>query len=157
MKETTLKRYFNDKIPPLALRSALEDIKGRQTLTAYSNFALDLEDTYTVTIKDLIRVCDGLLGGTFDEDDIKVIAFLLIASDHFCWLNETFPGTIVSEVLYDWYVPEINYPITSENIAVIKEGLLCNRYESQLLRQAMPNSQDKPKVTKPPFALGLIL
>lgn len=134
MKETTLKCYFENKVPPSSLRLALDDIKGKQTLSAYSNFTLDLGDSYTVTINDLIKLCDDLLGGTFEETDIKIIAFLMIASDHFCWRTGTFPGNVISEILYDWYVPEINYPITKENVEIIKDGLLFNRYESQLLK-----------------------
>jgi hypothetical protein len=134
MNETTLRYYFDDITPPLTLRSALEDIKGMKTLSAYSNFTLDLDDSYTVTIKDLIKLCDDLLDGIFEETDIKIIAFLMIASDHFCWSTDAFPGNVISEILYDWYVPEINYPITRENTAIIKDGLLFNRYDPQLLK-----------------------
>ena len=134
MKETTLKHYLDGQASPLSVRAALEQIKGKQSLSAYSNFVTDLEECHAVEVPDLIKLCDDFLNDTFDATDIRVIAFLLIASDHFCWNTDTFPGNVVSEVLYDWYVAETNYPITHENTATIKDGLLFNKYDPQLLK-----------------------
>ena len=134
MKETTLKHYLDGEVSPLSVRSALDDIKGKPTLSAYSNFVIDLEECHAVGIQDLIKLCDDFLDDTFDETDIKVIAFLMIASDHFCWNSNTFPGRVISDVLHDWYVAETNHPVTRENTAIIKDGLLFNKYDPQLLK-----------------------
>ena len=80
MKETILKCYFDGKVPALDLRSALESIKAKQTLPAYSNFELDLEIGYTVAIKDLVRICNDVLNGLLDEADIRIIAFLMMSA-----------------------------------------------------------------------------
>ena len=59
--------------------------------------------------------------------NLTTIAFALIASDYFTWDDD-----IIANVIFDWDNPEINYPITTQNLEKWKIYLETgeNRFKS---------------------------
>jgi len=72
----------------------------------------------------LVRVCDTVIRGDIRPATLKAIGFFLLASDHFAWDGDTQQGGLVAETVYDWAGPEVNYPLTLENVVRFRERLL---------------------------------
>jgi hypothetical protein len=122
MHEEKLKQYFlgNDDITQLA-----EDLKGSATLVGQSmhHHIVDMEADFEVTPKHLVALCTDVLAGALDPYTLRQVAFCLIASDHFLWDTDTEEGNLVGETLLDWSAPEVNYPLTLENVAKFRVRL----------------------------------
>lgn len=88
----------------------------------------ELNADYTLTKTDLIKLCDLVLEDKLDFSSLGNIAFNLIGSDYFDWDSNDQSGEIVSNTLFDWDNPEINFPLTKENIQLWKQYLLTGKY-----------------------------
>ena len=115
MREAVLRDFFEGKVdaPDLA-----RDISGSFDLSRdVERFSIvDMEGDFLVEPRHLKRVCDAYLQGDLKEGDLKSIGFTLLASDAFEIRGYTDEGAKVAEVANDWAVPEINLPITRENV-----------------------------------------
>jgi hypothetical protein len=116
MNEQILHKYFNNQA------TEKEFLEG---LLVDSD---KLKTDYTVTRADLIKLCDLVLESKLDFDLLGKIAFQLIGSDYFDWDSNDHYGEIVSNTIFDWDNPEINYPLTKENIQLWKQYLLTGKY-----------------------------
>ncbi len=67
-------------------------------------------------------MCDAVLGGDLPPDALATVGFALMASDKFCWDAEE--DEVLAEVIADWSCPEINYPLTIENVQRFRAWLL---------------------------------
>lgn len=88
----------------------------------------ELNVDYTVTKTDLIKLCDLVLENKLDFNSLGDIAFQLIGSNNFDWDSNDQSGEVVSNTIFDWDNPEINYPLTKENIQLWKQYLLTGKY-----------------------------
>lgn len=86
----------------------------------------EMNDEFTVTREMAVKLCDAVLNGDLPPKDLATIGFALIAFDHFAWDEDD----LIANVVADWSCPEINYPLTLENIARFKTVALGNRTES---------------------------
>jgi hypothetical protein len=80
----------------------------------------DMDDELTVARRMAVKLCDAVLNGDLPAEDLATIGFALIASDRFGWDEDD----LLANVIADWSCPEINYPLTIENIARFKRWLL---------------------------------
>ena len=71
----------------------------------------------------LVRLCDEILAGSIPPEALQPISFCLIASDNFEWDSETESGDAASKALFEWCSPEINYPLTLENVQLARKRL----------------------------------
>ncbi len=78
----------------------------------------DMEQSFPLKREHILRLCEAGITGTISPSSLTTIAFALLASDRFEWDDE-----IISEVLYDWSAPEINYPLNRETLTMNKEWL----------------------------------
>ena len=67
---------------------------------------------------DLITKCDKYLNGEIKEKDFEDYAWNLITEEHFDWDDD-----VISDIIYQWDSPEINFPITKTNIRLWKNQL----------------------------------
>ena len=67
---------------------------------------------------DLIAKCDQCLNGKIQEKDFEDYAWNLITEEHFDWDDD-----VISDIIYQWDSPEINFPITKQNIGLWKHQL----------------------------------
>ena len=81
----------------------------------------DMEDEFTVTAAMLVRLCDVVLQGELEPDALHSIGFALMASDAFCWDGDE--DDVLANVIGDWSCPEVNYPLTLENVKRFRSWL----------------------------------
>jgi hypothetical protein len=82
-----------------------------------------MNEEFQIEPEHLIRPCDAILSNSISPGVLQPIAFCMIASDNFEWDSETDSGDVVSRALFDWSAPEINYPLTTENVRLARERL----------------------------------
>jgi hypothetical protein len=78
-------------------------------------------EQFTATRPMLISLCDVVLAGSLPPQELRTIGFALEASDKFEWDGDV--DDLVASVVADWSCPEINYPLTLENIARFRAWL----------------------------------
>lgn len=76
----------------------------------------------------LLKLCDQTIDKKIDIGLLENLADHIVFSDYFCWDNETTDGEIVSETLFDWGNPTINFPINELNLKLWKEYLKTGDY-----------------------------
>lgn len=128
MRETTLHNFFAGSGSIQELRSGLADVVGKSTLRTGANLISDLAHDFGITPQHLLKICDAFLLGELGAEEVKAAAFVLIGSDHFIWDTDSPDGDLVGEVLFDWSAPEVNYPLTSDNVEKYRRGLTSGVY-----------------------------
>ena len=116
MNEKVLEKYLENQIDYKVLNEKLftENV--------------DLEIEYTVTRNDLLKLCELTLNEKIDLNTLGNIAFKLIGSEFFKWDSNETDGEIISTTIFDWDNPELNYPLTIENIKLWKKYLETGKY-----------------------------
>ncbi len=64
-----------------------------------------------ISRSDLIVKCDQYLNGEIEEKDFENYAWNLKTEEHF-----NLEDDVISDIIYQWDSPEINFPITKQNI-----------------------------------------
>jgi hypothetical protein len=77
-----------------------------------------LQQEINISRLDLIAKCDQYLSGEIHETDFENYARILITDEHFDWDDD-----VISDIIYQWESPEINFPITIQNIRLWKHQL----------------------------------
>jgi len=81
----------------------------------------DMGTEFSVTRPMLVSLTDAVLAGALPPDALATIGFALEASDKFVWDGDS--DELVASVIADWSCPEINYPLTLENVAKFRAWL----------------------------------
>ncbi len=71
-----------------------------------------------ISRSDLIAKCNQYLNGEIKEKDFENYAWNLITKEHIDWDDD-----VISDIIYQWDSPEINFPITKQNIRLWKHQL----------------------------------
>jgi hypothetical protein len=118
MREDTLRRFFLGETPAAVLSDeVLRSIKHVDEIT--SEIAVkDMADEFNLTREHLIALCDATIATELDTEALIAIAFALLATDRFAWEDD-----VMSEVLYDWSCPEVNFPIVPGTLEMHKRWL----------------------------------
>jgi hypothetical protein len=130
MRESVLRDYFLELVDESRLS---EDLAGSVAQTSYDVIsyysANDLTEDFEVVPTHLVKLCDAVLAGKINAKHLELIGFALIGSDCFIWNGDDTEGggELVADVLHDWASPEINYPLTAENIAKFRVLLLTGK------------------------------
>lgn len=79
----------------------------------------------SVLPESLIQICDDYLSGKVSDDDLQEIARVMLQRpDRAANRNDGDPeydyGDRVERALYEWYAPEIYFPVTPPNIRLIR-------------------------------------
>ena len=111
MTEPLIRDYFDGLID--ADRLMTERQADKQSPYYMQIDAID-NGTYQLTTEHLTKLCADVLDGNLTINYLDSIAFILIGSDFFYW--DTEDGKIISEVLFEWNNPDINYPLTLGNV-----------------------------------------
>jgi len=133
MRESVLRDFFLGRIPPAALADDAKNSVRRVTDIESVVEIEDMQGKFLVTRKMLVSLCDAALLGDFPPASLSVVGFALMASDAFEWDDD-----LMSEVNNDWSCPEINYPLTQENVQMFKNWLL------EVEPYPMPPTQQEP-------------
>ena len=84
----------------------------------------DLANDFEVIPDHLVMLCDAVLEEVLEPRSLEVLAFSMLASDHFVWDSDTGPGQLVAETIQDWSSPEVNFALRSDTIAKFRHRLL---------------------------------
>lgn len=114
MRESVLRDFFEDKAAPAELA---RDVAGSISQKSQKQSVVSIEDMdeeFAVTAAMLVRLCDVVLQGELESDALYAIGFALMASDKFWW--DADEDDVLANVIADWSCPEVNYPLTLENV-----------------------------------------
>jgi hypothetical protein len=81
----------------------------------------DLDREFMVTRPMAIALCDSVLRQELKPDDLRLIGFALVTSDKLKWDWDN--DDVLGEVLHDWACPEVNIPLSMENVLLFKSWL----------------------------------
>lgn len=129
MKESILKKYFENQISAKELAEDLKDSQqrtGDDTTSVTIDFLKDGE--FEIEKKHLVKLCEDYLNKQITNEDLNTIGFVLMFSDFFHWDNETKSGEIISQVIFDWDNENIGYDINQKNIQLWKKYLETSNY-----------------------------
>lgn len=87
------------------------------------------EGDFLLTRQHVLRLCDLTIEKKIDVGLLENISEWLIFSDYFNWENESKDGEIVSETIFEWANPTINYEINDLNLKLWKEYLQTGEYK----------------------------
>lgn len=126
MTEQTLEKYFSRNVTAEQLAKDLKNAQERTSydVTTYYIQEMECNGEYELTPEHLIKLCDDTLNGQLQLEDLNSVAFALNSSDFFTWDGRTVEGERMSKVIFAWDNPEIDYPLTIENIQLWKNYLL---------------------------------
>ena len=89
----------------------------------YQEVEMIEEGEFLLETRHLVSVCDDVLNGKMKTDTLYLFSFILIGSDYFTWDSESDEGRRISNVIFEWNNPTINYPLTIENVSECKKYL----------------------------------
>jgi hypothetical protein len=124
MHESILQDYFLGVIDESRLNEDLEGSVVRTSFDVITHYVNPMDSEFRVEPAHLVKLCDAVLSGKLNAERLEPIGYCLVASDHFFWEEDSKSGELVAETAYDWSSPEINYPLTSENIEKFRERLI---------------------------------
>jgi hypothetical protein len=118
MREDTLRRFFLGETPATVLSDeVLRSITRVDEVT--SEIAVkDMPDEFNLTRQHLIALCDATFTTELEAEALIAIAFALLATDRFVWEDD-----VMSEVLFDWSCPEVNFPIVPRTLEMHRRWL----------------------------------
>ena len=131
MSEEQLKYYFEGELSTKGLSKDLENSVRQNGLDSTTVFVQEYksEKEYCITRQNLLKLCKDAINENLSPSEIKVIAFVLFGSDFFTWDEQTEDGKIVSNTIFDWDNPGINFPLTKDNFRLWKEYLETGNYK----------------------------
>jgi len=120
MREIVLRDFFLGLATPVDLA---QDVRASTKKLGPISFVVEIEDMereFSVTREMLVSLCDAVLSGQLPAQELSAIGFALASSETFAWDTED----VVDDVIHYWSCPEINYPLTLENVHCFRQWLL---------------------------------
>ena len=114
MREQTLAEFFKGTNSAGELARGVEGSIKRVGEIGFAIEIEDMEGELAVTSQMAIALCDAVLAGELPPEALETIGFALAASDKFVW--DADEDEVLAEVIYDWSAPEVNVPLTLENV-----------------------------------------
>jgi hypothetical protein len=127
MHEATLRDFLTGVVSAEALREDLVGTVEELGKQMHRHHVVPVEGEFQVSGAQLVRLCDAVLTGHLDPSQLTSIGFCMIVSDYFHWDDETRDGFWVGETLHEWGSPEINYPLTQDNVRLFRERLITGK------------------------------
>jgi hypothetical protein len=121
VREETLKRFFQGEVTASDLAKDVAGSTKRLSPIVSRTAIEDMGTEFSVTRRMLVSLTDAVLAGTLPPDALATIGFALEASDKFVWDGDS--DEFVANVIADWSCPEINYPLTLENVSRFRAWL----------------------------------
>lgn len=140
MKEQILRDYFDGLISTDILYT---DVEGSEAKTSYDVISVYVDQIkgggeYLITKDHLLKLCNDVLTGNLKPTHLTTISFALVCSDYFYWNEDV--DDVVANVIFDWDNPEINFPITIENLKLWKMYLETGVYQFKITNHKKKNN-----------------
>jgi hypothetical protein len=127
MHESILRDYFIGLIDERALIEDLQEMVVQTSSNVFTYQITDMDTEFEVTTQHLLKLCDAVLLGQLEANHLQKIGFCIIASDFFTWDSDSEPESPEAKTVHEWSSPEINFPLTIENIRKFRERLLTGK------------------------------
>ena len=121
MREQVLRDFFEGRSSAPELQRDVAGSTKRAGPKATVVSIEDMDKDFVVTADMAVRLCEAVLRGELLPDALHTIGFALMASDRFQWDGD---DEVVAGVIADWSCPEVNYPLTLENVQRFREWLM---------------------------------
>ncbi len=121
MREEILKRFFAGEVSAAKLAKDVGGSERRVNKIETVIKIKDMGEEFAVTRPKLISLCDAVLSGELPPQALATIGFALEASDRFIWDGDE--DDLLANVIADWSCPEVNYPLTLENVGKFRAWL----------------------------------
>jgi hypothetical protein len=121
MREQMLRDFFEGRSSAAELE---RDVAGSSKRTGPKASIVSIEDMdndFVVTADMAVRLCEAVLCGELLPDALHTIGFALMASNRFQWDGD---DEVLASVIADWSCPEVNYPLTLENVQRFRAWLM---------------------------------
>jgi hypothetical protein len=122
MREKVLRDFFEGKSSAAQLE---RDVAGSTKTSGPKTTVVSIEDMgtdFVVTTDMAVRLCDAVLNGELMPGALQTIGFALMASDKFQWSADE--DEVLANIIADWSCPEVNYPLTVENVQRARAWLM---------------------------------
>lgn len=124
MHESVLRDYLLGQIGESRLSADLAGSIVQTSHDVFTHYVNEMDGDFQVDPPHLVKLCDAVLSGDLSPNNLEIIGYCLVTSDHFFWEQESKQGELVAETAYDWSSPEINFPLTQANVAKFRDRLL---------------------------------
>lgn len=119
MDESTVAAFLSGEIDAEGLASEVRNSECNVDPITTEVTVSDMESEFTITRTMALRLCDAVSNESLEGKILRTVAFVIISSDHLSWGDDDLLGEIIS----DWSCPEVNYPLTRDNIARCRKWL----------------------------------
>jgi hypothetical protein len=119
VNESTIAAFLLGKAEADTLAAELESSAERLDAISQQISVKDMATDFLITRDMGIRICDSVLCGKLESAAVRLLAFVILTSDRLTWGDDDLLG----EVLYDWSCPEVNYPLSLENMNLFRSWL----------------------------------
>jgi hypothetical protein len=120
MKEETVADFLRGEISATSLADDLAGSEERSNATQRRILIEDMEEDFVVTRPMAISLCDSVLRHELEPDALRLIGFAVITSEKLKW---DWDDEVLGEILHDWACPEINLPLSIENVRLFRSWL----------------------------------
>ena len=128
MNESTVAAFLTGDIDAERLSSEVRGSERKVDPITTTVKVSEMKSEFAITRTMNLRLCDAVSNGQLQGEVIRTVAFLIISSDHLTWGDDELLG----EIIWDWSCPEVNYPLTPENMARCRKWLEgTERYPSR--------------------------
>jgi hypothetical protein len=119
MNESTIAAFLAGDIDAdrlaLEVRNSEREVDPITTAVTVS----EMKSEFAITRTMALQLCDAVSNGTLRGEVLRTVAFVIISSDHLTWGEDE----VLGEIIWDWSCPEVNYPLTPENMARCRKWL----------------------------------
>jgi hypothetical protein len=122
MREQILRQFFEGKTSATELARDIAGSTKQRSATVKITSVEGMDEDFTVTSSMAVRLCDAVLTGDLPPQALETIGFGLEASDKFHWDGDE--DDVLASVIADWSCPEVNYPLTIENVRRFRAWLM---------------------------------
>lgn len=119
MNESTIAAFLAGDIDADRLASEVRNSEREVDPITTAVTVSEMGSEFAITRAMALRLCDAVSNGQLQGEVIRTVAFLIISSDHLTWGDDELLG----EIIWDWSCPEVNYPLTPENMALCRKWL----------------------------------
>ena len=124
MNEVTLKGFFTDEVSIEKLSEEASSIVTRTSQDVLEHNVDPMSEEFVVSRNYLAKLLDSTILGHLSCDNLSALCTVLELSEQFSWGVTDEDREILAEVAFWCASPEVNHPLTVDNLSSYKEYLI---------------------------------
>lgn len=149
MDERKLRDFFSGKRSARSLAKSIGGSVAHPDSTTWIVYVREMKGRFAVSRAMAISLCDAVTNNELPAGHLAWIGFMLIASDRFEWEEDD----LLTQVFECWASPQINWPLTIENVCRFKRWLTGEEPPPQESVRHNPSAQKLVSLTRKENAL----